>query len=523
MTDYYVKNGGNDSANGLSDANAWETIAKVNASTFSPGDSILFNRGDTWTGTSLRPPSDGSSGNVITFSQYGSGNLPVIARSVSGSGIIANPSSTTRSYLTFEYLKLDGLTSNATGMRFDSGSNNIIVDNCQFADCHFAACYFTGVGDKCWFTNLAVDYCGNGVYLIEGDYHYVAGCTMDYLDYANAWGQDGHAVGLIDTAFSVVENNTLSRGKLAVIAFFAYNGDVTNRNVIRNNTINNTKAYATTWNLGIGSSMDGTGTVDNNIVYGNTINLINRAIQFRGTSDNNRIFHNTIYDANRGLCLNASGSDFPNGTKYMNNLVSHTDIYQTFQEAFGAESNEYDYNLYYDDLANGWRYDGTDKLDFSAWQSANANNDPNSPTPADPLFNDAASGDFTLQGTSPAINAGGWLTTITQATGSGTSFTVDDAGFFFDGFSISGVTGSQIKTENGQSATVTGVDYGTDTLTVDTIISWTQNEGIGLDYNGNAPDIGANEADSALVSSSFVLTGEDSRILGMKRSVGYFG
>ena len=30
-TNYYVKNDGNDNANGLSDATAWKTIAKVNA------------------------------------------------------------------------------------------------------------------------------------------------------------------------------------------------------------------------------------------------------------------------------------------------------------------------------------------------------------------------------------------------------------------------------------------------------------------------------------------------------------
>ena len=39
---YYVKNGGDDRANGLSDANAWATIAKVNDFAKSPG----FSDGD---------------------------------------------------------------------------------------------------------------------------------------------------------------------------------------------------------------------------------------------------------------------------------------------------------------------------------------------------------------------------------------------------------------------------------------------------------------------------------------------
>ncbi len=85
-TTYYVKNGGNDGADGLSDANAWATISKVNGSSFSPGDSILFKRGNTWAGTALLPPSSGSSGNPITFGAYGSGARPIIATRGSLSG-----------------------------------------------------------------------------------------------------------------------------------------------------------------------------------------------------------------------------------------------------------------------------------------------------------------------------------------------------------------------------------------------------------------------------------------------------
>ena len=47
-TNYYVKNGGNDGGVGTSDGTAWATIAKVKATSFQPGDTIFFNRGDTW-------------------------------------------------------------------------------------------------------------------------------------------------------------------------------------------------------------------------------------------------------------------------------------------------------------------------------------------------------------------------------------------------------------------------------------------------------------------------------------------
>lgn len=80
-TNYYVKNGGNDGADGLSDGTAWATISKVNtfwsAGTFAPGDSILFKRGDSWYGT-IVVAEPGTSGNPIVIGAYGTGEKPVI-------------------------------------------------------------------------------------------------------------------------------------------------------------------------------------------------------------------------------------------------------------------------------------------------------------------------------------------------------------------------------------------------------------------------------------------------------------
>lgn len=76
-TNYYVANSGNDTHDGLTPATAWKTIAKVNSSTFSVGDSILFNRGDSWN-EKLLPPNSGSAGSPIVFSAYGTGNKPII-------------------------------------------------------------------------------------------------------------------------------------------------------------------------------------------------------------------------------------------------------------------------------------------------------------------------------------------------------------------------------------------------------------------------------------------------------------
>jgi hypothetical protein len=77
QTNYYVKNGGNDAADGLSDVNAWETLSKVNGMDFTAGDTIFFNRGDTWSGQRINPregtAEQGTEDAPIVFAAYGSG------------------------------------------------------------------------------------------------------------------------------------------------------------------------------------------------------------------------------------------------------------------------------------------------------------------------------------------------------------------------------------------------------------------------------------------------------------------
>ncbi|MFX0196544.1 MAG: right-handed parallel beta-helix repeat-containing protein [Candidatus Hodarchaeota archaeon] len=84
---YYVDaTYGNDANTGTSESKAWQSVNKVNNSTFDPGDSILFKRGQTFRGYTLQPPSSGSSGSVITFDQYSTGNNPIISGAAKATG-----------------------------------------------------------------------------------------------------------------------------------------------------------------------------------------------------------------------------------------------------------------------------------------------------------------------------------------------------------------------------------------------------------------------------------------------------
>ncbi len=81
---YYVDAAhGSDAADGKAAAPAgasgpWKTLPEVNATTFSPGDKILFASGQRWTGQ-LHPLGSGVAGNPIMVDVYGAGGKPLIA------------------------------------------------------------------------------------------------------------------------------------------------------------------------------------------------------------------------------------------------------------------------------------------------------------------------------------------------------------------------------------------------------------------------------------------------------------
>ena len=80
---YYVDSvAGNDDDTGRTPANAWKSLAKVNATAFLPGDRILLKSGSVWKGQ-LWPKGSGAQGHPIILDMYGGGVRPMIE----GSGL----------------------------------------------------------------------------------------------------------------------------------------------------------------------------------------------------------------------------------------------------------------------------------------------------------------------------------------------------------------------------------------------------------------------------------------------------
>lgn len=151
---------------------------------------------------------------------------------------------------------------------------------------------------------------------------------------------------------------------------------------------------------------------------------------------------------------------------------------------------ELDYNWwgYVGGGGSAYRWLGTAYTSNAAFQAATIYGD--NDKEGDPKFTNPAAGfrDFTLQPTSPAIDAG---TTLTTANGAGTasnSLTVFEAGYFHDGYGL--IAGDTIQVGS-VTTTITGISG--NVLTVSPAISWSNGAAVSLPYNGSKPDMGAFE------------------------------
>jgi hypothetical protein len=80
-TTYYISSSGDDSRRGTSPETAWRSLDRVGGEMLHPGDSVLFRRGDRFSGF-IRVRSSGTARDPIILSSYGGGNLPRLTNPV---------------------------------------------------------------------------------------------------------------------------------------------------------------------------------------------------------------------------------------------------------------------------------------------------------------------------------------------------------------------------------------------------------------------------------------------------------
>jgi len=430
---YYVDaTAGNDANDGRSPGSPWQTIAKVNASTFQPGDSVLFKRGETWIGTGLVVPSSGVGGAPIVFGAYDAGANPIIDGNDLVNCIIAN----TKSHLRFENIEC------TQGLDFGFSlptCDNITLVNCDAHDC----------GNDNLIFSTGCSYC-----TVQGGSFYNAygrvggttntgieindGCHDITIDGATCYGSAaaGQGIGILNHVattfpYNVTVTNCTCRNN-AQNGIYIYKADA-NVDADRNITVTDCTCYDNTLD-GIYINKSGVAyvngvAIDSCVSRSNDrrpLNLIGDNVTITRTAlatDVNLLpvyivdskdvtFYNvTVYAAAIYTLFNGmitiSGArmeDFvmknciveaENTNPYMIDIAAGT----------GVVGFDIDYNLYgYTGVANRWGWVGVAKS-WVTWL-ADTGMDANSPARADPAFTNPAANDWTLQVGSPAINAG---------------------------------------------------------------------------------------------------------------------
>ena len=159
-------------------------------------------------------------------------------------------------------------------------------------------------------------------------------------------------------------------------------------------------------------------------------------------------------------------------------------LWHTYQTA-----PQIDYNLYHGDPTPAWEYQNVDYFGtFAAWQSGSGQDAHGKFQ--DPLVNTTTGA---LSAGSPAIDAGGFLTTVAAAVSPcvPTKLRVQDARYFIDGYGM--VPGDTIRI-GALTRQVMAVDYANNELTLDTsALGVTVGTPVSYPYVGAAPDIGACE------------------------------
>lgn len=203
---YYISSE-NGSANGDGSAgNPWNSLDSLNAYKFSPGDTVFFERGSSWSG-SFEITASGTEEDPIVFTAYGSGDLPSLSNPDSGTND-GNAIRISASYITIEKLYvhdcgLSGPRTVAGIANFNREDHHIVVQHCEFKGCRVAVRLYAhdvrisnnymhspGGGINEWWGPMAIVGAGyNG----EISFNHIEGFLAP-----NNYGYDGGAIELDD-------------------------------------------------------------------------------------------------------------------------------------------------------------------------------------------------------------------------------------------------------------------------------------------------------------------------------------
>lgn len=470
-------------------------------------DDIIDIRAGTYA-VSLVPANSGSDGHYITIQGH-TGETVII------SGVSHGANLSNKSYIKIFNITFGNQNSGGTWCTMEPSGTYNWIDNCVFTSTSTVMIY---EGVRLWYganhnkiTNCSFSSACKPADLLsirDSSYNIIQGNYFGYASHSACALRQSPSLGALTK--NIIKNNTFQNRWHHNLEVY-YGGEL---NLIESNLIydaggdceattclDNTCGYdaRTKW---LRSAHDGLKMASKyNIIRKNIMTnngdfnmsswLTTASHPERYICTYNHAYNNTIYENYIGFQFNTdSDTTYPlNYNKITNNAIIAA-VEKNLNTASGLSETG---NDFYNNNVYGTQV---------AWRTSTKANilllEPVYPEElfdnisVDPGFTDAANRDFSIGADSDMVDAGAWLTTITSASGSGTSFTVADSYFFMDGWGI--VDGDEIQLQgDATSVTVTDVNYSTHTITVDASVTWTQGDGVALAYSGNAPDIGAYE------------------------------
>jgi len=512
--DYYVDAvSGNDAAAGTQAA-PWKSVTKVNSAALTAGSTVYFKAGGSF-GSSVLTPKSGAAGSLVTYATYGTGAKPTMGgfnatgkSYAKASGLSFSSSSTVVNLTTANYITVDNcvINSSATGwspaITIQTNARYNRITNC--------------IINQSAGNNDTINFRGNADYnLLEGNTITVSGIhaaidlegqtgggTAHYNIIRNNKIIGSKAAGALigiqaNSSYNIIEGNTLSgdgtnSGYCGSNSYARHQNMfklVSVNNIVRNNTI---KSYPCKDSLGLTMEAYNYGGFNNiasgNHIYNNVITGISVGGTplylgengSGGTNFNNVLKNNIVYNNGGTYYQTNQDGSWPSDTANLQMRV---------QVSSKVYNNSFKNNLFYKNGISGLMWVNNAYYSVAQAQSwsptlysGNLQTDPLlDPTTLRPLAN------------SPVKGAGAHLTTVTSASGSGTTLAVADAYYFTAGLGL--IAGDTIQVGS-QLATIKAINYATNTLTLGNSISWSQGATVNLPFSGSAPDIGLMAAPS---------------------------
>lgn len=483
---------------GDGDKKVYKSLASA-ASIAIAGD-IVEIRGGSYN-ESLNPGNSGNSSSPITFRAYNNENAIITGSSLTPAIDISD-----RSYLILEGLEV----TNVRRWLYAVNSHHNIIRNNSFSGANDSGgssktgLFFQEATYNKILDNVIDDSTQDNIALIKSDNNIVANNTI-----TNA----AHTLWAIKCGNrNVIRNNYFynPEQKIGEIydcddvgfdhEFFLHNS--TKRNIVENNIFAKSSSYySPSGGNGIQYSAQN-GIIRFNVFYENNVGLGMQHYSPEALYNySNRVYHNTFYN---NLCGGVSTTD-PSTPDYSDNLFVNNIFYKN-HECGGVSP----YQLVYRNGLGGFQFISNNLFSgvpadslIGAWQGSGntlqwfETNYPglfSSNLEISPDFVNESSYDFRLNPSSPMVNAGRFLTSTTNS-GSGSTITVQDANYFYDGFGIEGETGDYARLEGRDDILeIISVDYTNNKVTVNKQVTWTAGQGFSLEYTGTAPDLGAYEA-----------------------------